>query len=344
MTHVKEYNSDAKMQDIDFSIDNSGDFERYRRLLFAIAYRMVGTAMEAEDIVQESYLRYQSALPAQIDNLKAYLTTITTRLSLDYLKSAQTQRQSYFGVWLPEPTFGDEALLEEADSQDTIPAIDPAPSPSEVITQQESISMAFLVILEQLTPVERAVLLLRGVFDYDYSEIASIVDKSEANVRQIFHRAQAQVRSQRPRFEVSPETHAAVVNQFLAAMVGGEMDRLLQMLTEDVTFTTDSGGKASAIQNQLSGQEKVARLLIGLVKKWEGIFTATTQEVNGRLSVLFYNMEGGLESTLAFEIVEEQTSDKENDANHQQPRQRISNFYVMRNPDKLARYASLAND
>jgi RNA polymerase sigma-70 factor (ECF subfamily) len=330
---VRGVHLDAKMQEIDIS----SEFEQYRRLLFAIAYRMVGTAMEAEDIVQESYLRYQSARSAQIDNLKAYLTTITTRLSLDYLKSAQTQRQSYFGVWLPEPTFGDEAMIEEADGQAAIPTADPAPSPSEVITQQESISMAFLVILEQLTPVERAVLVLRGVFDYDYSEIASMVGKSEANVRQIFHRAQSQVRAQRPRFEVEPETHAAVVNHFLMALEGGEMDRLLQMLTEDVTFATDSGGKASAVTNKLIGPDKVARLLMGLVKRGQGLFTAATQEINGRLGVLLYNLEGGLESTFSFEIVDEI-------AQEGTPQTRIRNIYVIRNPDKLARFASLADD
>ena len=321
-----DYNAHA----VDSEVDASA-FEEYRRLLFAIAYRMVGTAMEAEDIVQEAYLRYRSALPAPIDNLKAYLTTITTRLCLDYLKAAETQRQSYFGIWLPEPVTGDEGLTEEA-IHANVQAVDPAPSPAEVISQQESISMAFLVILEQLTPIERAVLLLRGVFDYDYPEIASMIGKSEANCRQIFHRAQAQVHAQRPRFDVSAETHADIVNRFIAAVQVGELDGLLNMLTEDVTFASDGGGKASTVLNKLIGPNKVARFLIGFSTKGAGQFTAETGEINGRLAVLLYNLEGGLEAVFAFQII----MDEKDPVGHA----RISNIYAMRNPDKLARLAN----
>ena len=307
-------------------------FEQYRRLLFAIAYRMVGTAMEAEDIVQEAYLRYRSALPTRIDNLKAFLTTITTHLCLDYLKAAQTQRQKYFGIWLPEPTVGDEALTEDAELLGAVPSVDPAPNPAEVITQQESISMAFLVILEQLAPVERAVLVLRGVFDYEYVEIAAMIGKSEANCRQIFHRAQSQVRAQRPRFEVAPDQHAAVVNEFIAAMQGGHMDALLQILTEDATFASDGGGKASAALHKLVSAEKVARFVAGLAKKGAGLYTVATREINGRLGVLLYNLEGGLESAFAFDVVQDERGT------------RIHNIYAIRNPDKLARLATRPAD
>ncbi|MCC6455706.1 MAG: RNA polymerase sigma factor SigJ [Caldilineaceae bacterium] len=306
-------------------------FEQYRRLLFAIAYRMVGTAMEAEDIVQETYLRYRSALPARIDNLKAYLTTITTRLCLDYLKAAQTKRQSYVGIWLPEPTVGDEALAETPVMQASAQPIDPAPSPPEVITQQESISMAFLVILEQLTPVERAVLLLRGVFDYDYSEIAMMVGKSEANCRQIFRRAQAQVRAQRPRFDVAPETHTRVVNRFIDAVQGGDLDALLQTLTEDVTFTSDGGGKAVAVLKKLVSPPKVARFFMTLATQGAGLYTAATCQINGQLGVLLYNLDGTLETALSFQVIQDET-DPTGGA-------RIGNIYAIRNPDKLARLA-----
>jgi RNA polymerase sigma-70 factor (ECF subfamily) len=312
------------------------DFEQYRRLLFAIAYRMVGTAMEAEDIVQEAYLRYRSALPARIDNLKGYLTTITTRLCLDFLKAAQTQRQSYFGIWLPEPTVDDEALVDEVTLRGqrsaTDPAPTPAPTPDEVISQQESISMAFLVVLEQLAPIERAVLLLRGVFDYEYAEIAQMVGKSEANCRQIFHRAQSQVRAQRPRFEVSAETHAAVVNQFLTAMEGGEMDTLLQLLTEDATFSSDGGGKAIAVLKKLESADKVLRFLRALVTQGAGMFTVKTQMINGRLGVLLYNLQGGLENAFTFDVIAGDSSSASGEHGA-----RIRNIYVIRNPDKLAR-------
>jgi RNA polymerase sigma-70 factor (ECF subfamily) len=222
-------------------------------------------------------------------------------------------------------------LVEESDLLTNIPAADPAPSPAELISQQESISMAFLVILEQLTPLERAVLLLRGVFDYDYPEIAAMVGKSEANCRQIFHRAQTQVHAQRPRFDVSPQTHAAVVNQFLAAMEGGEMDTLLQLLTQDVTFLSDGGGKASAVLNPLVGPEKVLRFLNALVTKGAGLFTAETRELNDRLGVLLYNLEGGLECAFSFEVIHDESAEG---------RLRIRNIYATRNPDKLARLAS----
>jgi RNA polymerase sigma-70 factor (ECF subfamily) len=311
---------------LDTTLDTEA-FEQYRRLLFAIAYRMLGSAMEAEDIVQEAYLRYRSALPARIDNLKAYLTTITTRLCLDYLKAAQTQRQSYVGIWLPEPIPGDEALVEGEAHLGSVQPIDPAPSPAEVISQQESISMAFLVILEQLTPVERSVLLLRGVFDYDYPEIAAIIGKSEANCRQIFHRAQAQVHAQRPRFEVTAESHAELVYRFMEAVKGGDLDGLLQMLTEDATFSADGGGKASAVLNKVVSASKVARLLLGLGAKGADLFTVATREINGRLGVLLYNLDGVLDTAFTFDIVQ--------DENDPAGSARIGNVYAMRNPDKL---------
>ncbi len=319
------------------------EFESYRRLLFAIAYRMVGTAMEAEDIVQEAYLRYQSALAVaaqagapRIENPKAYLTTITTHLCLDFLKAAQTQRQSYFGIWLPEPTVGDEAVADESDLYIHLPSADAAPSPAEQISQQESISMAFLVILEQLTPIERAVLLLRGVFDYDYPEIATMVGKSEANCRQIFHRAQSQVRADRPRFAVAPDTHAAVVNQFSAALQGGELDVLLQLLAEDVAFSADGGGKASTVVNKVVGAGKVMRLLGGYIVKGAGYFTFALGDINGQLGILLYNLQGGLDSAFSFDVVP-----NENDPDGPP---RIRNIFAIRNPDKLARFASLRSE
>lgn len=321
--------------DIDMNVDVDA-FEQYRRLLFAIAYRMVGTAMEAEDIVQETYLRYRSALPARIDNLKGYLTTITTRLSLDYLKSAQTRRQSYVGIWLPEPTAGDEALVDVPSAQMNAHLVDPAPSPAEMITQEESISMAFLVILEQLTPVERAVLLLRGVFDYDYAEIAAMVGKSEANCRQIFRRAQAQVRAQRPRFDVAPQAHAALVNHFIEAVKGGDFDGLLHLLTEDVILASDGGGKASAAMNKLVSPTTVARFLIGLAKRGADQYTVATREINGRLGVLLYSLEGVLETAFVFDVVP--------DPSELAGGARISNIYAIRNPDKLARLADISRN
>lgn len=330
---VTEYKTEYKSLDLRNTLEIDL-FEQYRRLLFAIAYRMLGTAMEAEDVVQETYLRYRSAPAARIDNLKGYLTTITTRLCLDTLKSAQTQRQSYVGIWLPEPAVGDEALAERVDEQARFHPVDPAPSPAEIISQQESISMAFLVILEQLTPVERAVLLLRGVFDYEYAEIATMVDKSEANCRQIFHRAQSQVRAQRPRFDVTAETHAALVNRFIDAVKGGDLDGLLQLLTADVTFAGDGGGKASTALKKLVGLNAV-RFLMAIAAKNAEHFTISARAINGRLAVLLYNLEGKLDTVFSFDVVPDETN---------AAGARIANIYAVRNPDKLARLAMAEPD
>src|SRR5579859_1743959 len=174
------------------------DFEDYRRLLFSIAYRMTGSASEAEDIVQEAYLRYQAADASEIRSLKSYLSTIVTHLSLDYLKSARVEREYYVGAWLPEPLLTTTADLV----------------PLETLEQRESISLAFLILLETLTPPERAVFLLHEVFDYPFQEIAEIIGKNPSNCRQIFHRAKHSIEERRPRFNPSSEQQEQLITGF----------------------------------------------------------------------------------------------------------------------------------
>jgi len=222
-------------------------FEMHRSLLFSIAYRMLGSVMEAEDMVQETYLRYINTAIDTIESPKAFLSTITTRLCLDHLKSAKVRREEYIGPWLPEPLRTDDA---------TTP-----------IDKYEMVSMAALVLLEKLSPLERAVFLLRGVFEYSYTEIAKIVEKSEANCRQSYHRARQYVHQNRPRFKTSPAAQQKLVKGFLQAIQTGDVDSLNALLANDVTLWSDGGGKATAARHPLVDKNRITRLLLVSYRK-----------------------------------------------------------------------------
>ena len=263
-------------------------FEEYRSLLFAMAYRMLGRAMEAEDIVQEAYLRYRATPPESIGTLKSFLTTIVYHLCIDHLKSAQARRENYIGPWLPEPIItGDGTSLY---------------SPLRQITDRESISMAFLVLLESLSPLERAVFLLREVFDYEYAEIAQITGRAEAACRQLFSRAKKHVREHRPRFPASPEAHAKMVGRFMEACIAGDIDGLMSLLAEDVTAWSDGGGKVSGAARQpIQGRDKVARGIIGLLSRAPEGTTVEVIEANG-LPALLMRVKGQIVSVLMLEV------------------------------------------
>ncbi len=225
-------------------------FETFRRYLFAIAYRMLGSAMDAEDMVQETYLRYQASPPQDIRSLKAYLTTILVRLCVGQLELAYRQREMYLGPWLPEPISTGTVL--------------PPGNSEEHIDMVESLSVAFLVLLEQLQPMERAVFLLREVFEYDYPEIASFLGKSETACRQSFSRARKHLAEHRPRFPAAPEVHQQLLTGFLQVVQAGDMSALMDMLTEDVTLWADSAGKVrGAAIHPVLGREAVARFAMG---------------------------------------------------------------------------------
>jgi RNA polymerase sigma-70 factor (ECF subfamily) len=263
-------------------------FEEYRSLLFAMAYRMLGSAMEAEDIVQETYLRYRATPPESIRTLKSFLTTIVHHLCINHLKSAQTQRENYVGPWLPEPIItGDGASLL---------------SPLRQITDRESISMAFLVLLESLSPLERAVFLLREVFEYEYAEIAQITERDEAACRQLFSRAKKHISEHRPRFPASPEAHAKMVGRFMEACSAGDMDGLMSLLAEDVTAWSDGGGKvAGALRQPIHGRDKVARGLMSLLSHAPEGTTFEMIEANG-LPALLMRVKGQVGGVLTLEV------------------------------------------
>jgi len=250
-------------------------FETYRPYLFAIAYRMLGSAMDAEDIVQETYLRYQTHQPEHVDSLKAYLTTILTRLCMDQLQLARRKREQYVGPWLPEPIQTDEA----AEASD----------PERRVDLEESISLAFLMLLEQLQPFERAVFLLREVFGYEFTEIATILEKSEAACRRSFSRAKQHLRDHRPRFPASRETHRQLLTGFLRAVQVGDMAALTGMLAEDVTLWADGGGKVKgAATRPVYGRDSVARFMVGTRRFWPDDARVEPEEVNGQIALVVY--------------------------------------------------------
>lgn len=277
-------------------------FERERPRLVALAYRMTGMRADSEDLVQDAWLRWKDVVLDGIDSPGAYLTTIVTRLCLDYLKSARVRRETYKGPWLPEP------VVEPETANDA---------------WAESLSMAFLVLLERLSPIERAVFLLREVFDYSYGEIAAAVDKSEANCRQLVKRAKDHIQAGRPRFPADYRTGAELVDRFAMACGAGDIPTLMHLLAADVVVLTDGGGLAKAALRPIAGADPAARFLVGVVRKnWTPEHTVEGAVVNGGPGLLI-RRNGVPESAIAFDIGEG----------------RIRAVYSVRNPEKLRRIA-----
>jgi RNA polymerase sigma-70 factor, ECF subfamily len=286
-------------------------FETYRSYLFAIAYRMLGSAMDAEDMVQETYLRYQTTPPQTIHSLKAYLTTILVRLCMDQLRLARRKREQYVGPWLPEP-------IRTAETPE-------AADPEKQVEMEESISLAFLVLLEQLQPFERAVFLLREVFAYKFAEIATMLDKSEAACRRSFSRAKLHLASHRPRFPASPETHRQLLTAYFQAVQNGEITALKDQLAEEVTLWADGGGKVKqAALRPIRGREAVAqavaRFSLGTKRFWPQNARVELAEVNGQ-AALIVHAGGQVFSVLTIDVEQE----------------RIQAIRIISNPEKLAR-------
>jgi len=282
-------------------------FETYRPYLFSIAYRMLGSAMDAEDMVQETYLRYQATPPQTIHSLKAYLTTILVRLCMDQLQLARRKRELYVGPWLPEP-------IPTATTTD-------AADPEKHVETEESISLAFLVLLEQLQPFERAVFLLREVFEYGFAEIAAMLDKSEAACRRSFSRAKKHLREHRPRFPASRETHRQLLSGYFQAVQTGEMTPLINLLSENVTLWADGGGKIKqAALRPIAGRDAVARFSLGTKRFWPENSRVELEEINGQ-AALIIRAGGQAFSVLTIEVEEGQ----------------IQAIRIIANPEKLAR-------
>lgn len=251
---------------------DASSFETYRPLMFSIAYRMLSSATEAEDIVQEAYLRYQAVAPGTIQSPKAFLSTIVTRLCLNQLQSARVQRETYIGPWLPEPIFTET---------------DERANPQHQAEMHDSISFAFLMLLEELTPLERAVFLLRETFDYEYDEIATIVGKEAAACRQVFSRAKKHVAEGKPRFTPAPEAHRRLLSQFIQAAGTGDLEGLTALLSADVMMWADGGGKArGAAIHPLSGREAVAKFVLNSTRYVPAGSQTELAAINGELAMI----------------------------------------------------------
>jgi len=274
------------------------DVEEHRRALFGIAYRMLGDRAEADDVVQDAFIKARDADAGVVASPRAWLSTVVTRLCLDRLKSARVRREQYVGPWLPEPL------------------------PTEAAVERETISMAFMVLLETLSPIERAVFLLHDVFDYTHAEVAAIVQEQEATVRQILHRAKAHVVARRPRFSGTREQHALLMDGFIQACLAGDVEGLGRLLAADVVCYTDGGGKAVAATKPVRGAADAAKFLAGLARKGTGGATFDRIVLNGEMTLV------ARVGTRIDTIVSIATDGE-----------RITEIDIIRNPDKLARLA-----
>jgi RNA polymerase sigma-70 factor (ECF subfamily) len=269
---------------------DTAPYEELRPLLFSIAYGMLGSVGEAEDVVQEAFLRFHRVVAEgeEITSPKAYLSAVTTRLSIDQLRSARVRRETYVGEWLPEP------LLT-----------DPAPGPAEHAATADSLSMSLLVLLETLSPVERAVFLLREVFDYGYDEVARVVGKSEANSRQLYVRARRHIDEGKPRFDASREQRDELARRFFAAAEEGDVEALEQMLADDVVVYGDGGGKAPSWPHPIVGPHRVSRLMAGVFAQLrDHAATWRATELNGQPGIMFFDAEGRIASVMSVDVAD----------------------------------------
>ncbi|MEM9158802.1 MAG: RNA polymerase sigma factor SigJ [Verrucomicrobiota bacterium] len=282
----------------------SSPFESYRSLLQGIAYRMLGSVAEAEDIVQETYLKFSAANPAEIQNLRSWLVTVCSRLSLDRLKSAQRRRETYVGPWLPEPLLTTDA------------------TPATQLSIDDTVSTALLYTLERLSPSERAAFILHDIFEYSFDEISEILNKTPAACRKLASRARTHAQANKPRYETTPETHQRLIDSFFKAIKEGDFETLEQILAEDVTFISDGGGKAIAARKALEGIDIIAKFFIGINKQ------AIASNLQYTYQPTWYN---GAPALLLFEHDQAITA-----FNLHVVDKRIQTIFAHRNPDKLA--------
>ena len=286
--------------------DTDRDFHRLRPRLQAIGYRMLGTSAEAEEVVQDAWLRWHEADQGTIANPEAWLVSVTTRIAIDRLRAAKVEREKYVGFWLPEPRLDDSP-----------------PSPEQALERAGELSVAFMTLLERLAPEARAAFLMREVFEADYAELARILGKSEAACRQLVSRSKAQLREDRPRYVVAPDTHRRVMQQFVAAMTAGNFDAMTSLLTEDAELIGDGGGKVPSFGKVLMGGRRIAQLFFASNLRFGETLRIELAVLNGEWGVL-RRVGDELESAQSYETDGE----------------RISRIHVQRNPDKLARLAA----
>ena len=278
-------------------------FEELRPQLFSLAYRMMGTRADAEDIVQDAYLRWRSADHSTVLSPRSYLNAVVARLSPDALKSARHKRETFIGTWLPEP-------------------VAQIPDPAAGVELADSMSMAFLHLLESLTPAERVAFLMREVFGAEYAEVAVVLETSEANCRQLVTRARTHMREKRPRFTVDPAKHQKVLREFIDACAKDDKATLVSLLRDDAILYSDGGGKAAAALNPIYGADKVARFCLGVRDK-QPVGIRVEPSFVGGMPALAFVTESGIDSIFTLDLDENG---------------RIQGVYIVRNPDKLGAY------
>ncbi|MEB2398380.1 MAG: RNA polymerase sigma-70 factor [Alcaligenaceae bacterium] len=289
--------------------DTTNTFNRFRPRLQKIAYRMLGAVAEAEDVVQDAWLRWHAAQPG-VENAEAWLVSVTTRLSIDRLRVAKTQREYYSGIWLPEPQM-----------------TEPPATPEQINERADDVSMAFLILLERLTPEARAAFLLHEVFDVDYGRIADTLGKTQAACRQLVSRAKAQLRDDRPRFTVPRATHQRLMQTFAQVLERGDLAGIHALLAEDAMLMGDGGGRVSSFPKPMVGGRRIAQLFFAATRRYKDELRIELAALNGQWALLRF-IQGRLESAQLFELDGE----------------RIARIYVQRNPDKLARIAAAYSD
>jgi len=285
--------------------DHARIFEQFRTRLQGIAYRMLGSVAEAEDVVQDAWLRWHDAVRDDIVNLEAWLVSVTTRLSIDRLRAAKTQREHYYGIWLPEP------MLSE-----------PPTTPEQANERADDVSMAYLMLRERLAPEARAAFLLRDVFDEDYAQISHMLGKSQAACRQLVSRARMQLRDERPRFAVAQETHRRLLGKFVQTLASGDLGAISALLAEDAVLMGDGGGRVPSFPEPLRGGRRIAQLFYASRLRFKNDLHIEIVHLNGRWALLRF-VEGRIESAL--ELVSDGA--------------RITRLYVQRNPEKLRHLA-----
>ncbi len=276
-------------------------FERHRQRLMGIAYRMLGTRSNAEDILQDAYVKWMQSDTAELRSPEAWLVTVVTRLCIDRLRLAKAEREHYVGEWLPEPWVSDHA-----------------PAAEHPIEMANDLSIAFLVVLERLSPEERAAFLLKEVFEFEYAEIAQMIGKNVEACRQLVHRARGRVKEGRPRFEVSRQAHLLLLKRFMEAARTGDMEKLKALFAEDISLTGDGGGKVPSVLRPLHGAERVAKLYYAISRRYQGRMDFRISEIND-IPGIIRHVDGKLDSAVS--LVTDGVRSLE--------------IYVVRNPEKL---------
>ncbi|MEJ2059972.1 MAG: RNA polymerase sigma-70 factor [Gammaproteobacteria bacterium] len=280
------------------------DFNHYRPRLFGIAYRMLGTRSDAEDVLQDAYLRWHHADTSSLDTPEAWLVTVVTRLCIDHLRKAKRERETYPGEWLPEPLISAQAASAE-----------------ETIELAGDISLAYLRLLERLSPEERAAFLLREVFEYDYPAIGQILEKSQEACRQIVHRARKHLQAGRTRYSVDRQAHLDLLSKFVSVAYTGNIDALKTLFAEDIRLISDGGGKATAVNRILYGPERIARLYYAVSKRLDGLRRFEIMDINNEPGLVAYRNDNGDVESVILLMTDGQA---------------IHEIYTVRNPDKLS--------